>query len=177
MIDQAGSSYGTWDLAGASFTFGDETGTGWGLFVIGKVGSGYGGIAADFTPSGWTNDRIQNGQFGSNTADSIQLRLKSGPTNVHLIDYWGNNPNTNEDQYTDLNDSNNATSSLYLTGTGNCYADFSFANAAGNGTPGAVNVGQTLTAIPEPSAFMFGGLACGFLSIIAVGRKRMYHEG
>src|SRR5262245_24253026 len=86
LIDQNGAEYDTFDLAPAGFTFVDETGTGWGFFVIGDSLTEY-GVTSDFLGS-WSNDTIQNGG-----TDSIQLRLKAGPVNVHLIDYEGNNPN------------------------------------------------------------------------------------
>ncbi len=166
MIDQDGDAYNTFDLAPANFTFSDETGTGWGFFVVGEVGGGY-SVTSDFAPTGWTSNEIQNG-----ATDSIQLRLKAGPTNIHLIDYEGNNSNTTEDQLTSLDDNNDdADTSIYLSGTGNSFSDFDFAFSVGGGTPGTINIGQTLTAIPEPSAMLFGSLVCGVLATTSA-RKR-----
>jgi uncharacterized protein len=161
-----GSEYATFDLDPANFTFSDETGTGWGFFVIGLSLAEY-GVAPDYTPGTWSSDEIQNG-----APDSIQLRLKAGPVNIHLIDYEGDNTFTTEDQVTALPDTNtNAQQSLYLTGTGNTFSDFSFSVTAGNGTPGALNMGQTLTAIPEPNAILFGGLICSIVSLAALRRR------
>ena len=154
LIDQDGSEYGTIDLTPSVFTFTDETGTGWGWFVLGLVEPAY-GVSPDFTPTGWTANEIQNG-----TMDSIQLRQIAGSVNVHLIDYEGNNPNTTEDQFTSFPDSNTSgQTSLYLTGIGNDFSSFSFENMTGAGTPGALNSGQTITVVPEPNTVVLLGIA------------------
>jgi hypothetical protein len=163
-INQDGIEQNTYDLEPAAFTFTDETGTGWGFFVIGNSFSEF-GVMGDYLPT-WSSNQIQNGPM-----DSIQLRLKSGPVNVHLIDYDGDNGNTTEDQFTSLADSTSADSSLYLTGNGNTFSDFSFANTVGNGTPGALNVGQTLTAIPEPIAALYGCLVFGLVGSVVIGKR------
>lgn len=139
MINDGGTAYNTFDLAPAAWTFADEE-NGYGFFVVGLVRPGEG--TADFTPAGWTTDEMQNG-----AADSIQLRQKVGPVNVHLVDYEGNNLNTSDDQNTTANDNNtDALTSIYLTGgPGSGFADFGWTNTIGNATPGLVNNGQTLT--------------------------------
>ncbi len=138
LINQGGSEYGTYDLAQANFTFMDES-NGYGFFVMGIVSPGAG--TADYLPDGWTINMIQNG-----STDSIQLRLKAGSQNVHLLDYEGNNSSTTEDQVTDLTDSNSEIMSIYLTGPGNGFATFSWTNTASETTPGALNSGQTFGA-------------------------------
>jgi hypothetical protein len=152
MIDQNGVVQNTFDLTGASFTFSDETGTGWGFFIIGELDPGY-GVSPDYTPAGWTQDEIQNGG-----TDSIQLRLTAGPVNVHFLDYEGDNPNTSSDQISTAGDSGAPASSLYLTGSGNSFSALTWDGTTGNGTPGALNVGQTLTVIPEPATISFMGV-------------------
>ena len=160
MVNQLGTTYATFDLTPASFTFSDETGSGWGFFVIGIVYPGY-SVTADFTPGTWTANEIQNG-----TNDSMQLRLTAGPVNVHFVDYDGNNLNTTDDQFTALTDSTtDLQTTLYLTGSGDGFSDFSFANTSGNGTPGAINNGQTLTAIPEPASMLLIGTGAGILGL------------
>lgn len=143
MISQAGSVYNTFDLAPAGWTFSDET-NGYGFFLVGIVRPSEG--AADFTPTGWAQDEIQNG-----ATDSIQLRKKTGPVNVHLLDYEGNNATTAEDQNTTAADDNaTALNSIYLTGgPGDSFDDFTWTNTSGTATPGAINTGQLLS---SPSA-------------------------
>lgn len=138
LINQLGVPYGTTDLAGASWTFADET-NGYGFFVMGRVAPGEG--TADYTPAGWTQDKIQNG-----STDSIQLRRKGG-TNVHLLDYEGANPNTTDDQTTTAADDNtNALTSIYLTGgPGAGFSAFGWTNVMSNATPGRINAGQLLS--------------------------------
>jgi len=147
MIDQNGAEVSVWDLALANWTFTDET-NGYGFFVMGIVHPDEG--TADYTPpTRWTQSEIQNGP-----TDSIQLRNKDG-SNVHLVDYDGNNSNTDQDQVTALDDGDDPLSSLYLTGgPGSWFTDFTWANTAGNATPGAVNVGQQVITprIPRLSA-------------------------
>lgn len=139
LIDHLGIVYNTLDLAAAQFTFPDDTGTGWGFFVLGNVSPEI-GDAADHVPNPWDRNQIQNG-----SRDSIQLRLKSGAVNVHLVDYEGNNESTAEDEVTTLADSNDQINrTLYKTGKGAVYEDFVFANDLGNATPGALNEGQIL---------------------------------
>jgi hypothetical protein len=138
-VSDVGSTYNTFDLADASWTFTDEGG-GFGYFVIGIVNPGEG--TADFTPAGWTSNEIQNGP-----ADSVQLRLKTGPVNVHFLDYGGNNANTLEDQVFVGSDSGSALSSIYMTGgPGSNFTGFVWTNTTGLATPGAINNGQTLGA-------------------------------
>jgi len=139
LIDQLGNVYNTLDLAAAQFTFLDETETGWGFFVLGSVSPEV-GDGADYTPNPWDRDQIQNGP-----RDSVQLRLKSGAVNVHLIDYEGDNPSTAEDEVTNLPDSNDDLNrTIYKTGEGSSAGEFPFANDPGNATPGEVNIGQVL---------------------------------
>jgi len=157
--------YATFDLAGANFTFADET-NGWGFFVIGIVHSAF-GVSADYTPLGWTTNVIQNG-----APDAVQLRLKSPVTNIHLIEYEGDNLSIPADQNTPLGDNNNDVgTTLYLTGSGNDFSDFTFAVNMNAGTPGLLNAGQTLVAIPEASAFLLGGLVCGVLGLAISWRR------
>jgi hypothetical protein len=64
---------------------------------------------------------------------------------VHLIDYEGDNPYTDEDEITELEDSNDEPNqSLYKTGRGSWFGDFEFANEPGLSSPGALNDGQIL---------------------------------
>jgi len=165
LINQAGSEYTTVDLADASWTFTDED-DGHGFFVMGLVQPSH-GVSPDFTPTGWTDNEIQNGG-----TDSVQLRLKAGSVNVHLLDYEGDNPNTTEDQQTALADNNSdLETSLYLTGgPGNDFGDFSWANGQDNGTPGALNAGQTISAVPEPSTMALIAVALGVVG--ALRRRR-----
>jgi hypothetical protein len=58
--------------------------------------------------------------------------------------------------------------SLQLTGTGSVYSDFTWTGLAFE-TMGAANNGQT--PVPEPSAFVFGGLICGAIGTILLGRR------
>jgi hypothetical protein len=140
MISDAGVTYNTFDLAGAAWTFTDEN-NGYGFFVIGNVASGEG--TPDYTPAAWTADEMQNGP-----ADSIQLRLKAGAVNVHLVDYEGDNANTTDDQNTTASDDNvTALKSIFLTGgPGSGFAAFTWTNTAGVASPGAINNDQTLGA-------------------------------
>jgi len=140
MINDAGTIYNTFDLLDASWTFTDED-NGFGFFVIGRVNPGEG--TEDFTPAGWTNDEIQQGP-----ADSIQLREKIGPVNVHLVDYEGDNLNTADNQNTlASDDSINALTSIFLTGGPDSgFAGFGWTNTAGFASPGTLNEGQTLEA-------------------------------
>lgn len=136
-IDQLGVEYNTVDLAGASWVFGNET-NGYGFAVIGKVAPADG--LADYTPAGWVSDEIQNG-----SDDSVQLRKKAGPENVHLFDYAGNNTTTAEDQATPLTDGNASKNTLFLTGgPGSGFTDFYWTNTSGKATPGGVNFAQLL---------------------------------
>ena len=140
MINDGGAVYNTFDLAAASWTFADED-NGFGFFVIGLVNPAEG--TADYTPAGWTSDEIQQGP-----ADSIQLREKAGPLNVHLVDYEGDNPNTADNQNTPANDDSvNALTSIFLTGgPGSGFASFGWTNTIGVASPGSLNNGQTLEA-------------------------------
>ena len=138
MINQAGNVRNTFSLTDAGFTFSDE-GDGFGYFVIGIVQGSLG--TADYTPASWVSDEIQNGP-----ADSIQLRRISDGTSIHLLDYGGDNPHTAEDQQVVGTDNNTTFGrTVYLTGTGDGFADLSW-TASQPGTPGALNVGQTLVA-------------------------------
>jgi len=70
-------------------------------------------------------------------------------------------------------ESNNTTAvghSLQLVGTGATYDDFTWAAPQSN-TLGAVNTGQT--AVPEPSAFLFGGLVCSVLGVNNWRKRRV----
>ncbi|HMO03678.1 MAG TPA: Calx-beta domain-containing protein [Kiritimatiellia bacterium] len=132
------SGYNSFDLGPANWTFSDE-GNGYGFFVIGRVNPAEG--TADYTPATWTQDEIQNGP-----ADSVVLVKKTGPVNVHTVDYEGDNAILAHDQYTTASDDNtNPLTSIYLTGgPGSGFADFSWTNTIGNATPGAINNAQTL---------------------------------
>ena len=170
--------YNTFDLAPANFTFSDETASGWGFFVLGIVGSEYGSLpVADYTPATWTIDELQNG-----APDSIQLRLKgTPPTNVHFIDYEGDDADTSEDQFIPATVADNNAEvgkSLYITGNFDSFFDvfveleFEF----GLGTPGALNNGQTLTdlstgIVPEPASFLVWG-GVGLLGLAMATLKK-----
>ncbi len=133
------TGYNSFDLGPANWTFSDE-GNGYGFFVIGRVNPLEG--TADFSPATWTQDEIQNGP-----GDSIVLRQKTGPVNVHTLDYEGNNAILADDQITTASDDNaSALTSIYLTGgPGSGFADFGWTNIIGNATPGTINNAQTLT--------------------------------
>jgi len=147
LINQTGSAYTTIDLAAAAHTFSNEI-NGVGFFVLGLVSPGF-AVDPDFTPAGWTSNEIQNGPM-----DSIQLRRKSGAVNVHLLDYDGQNTNTVESQFTDLADNNDDVgTTIYLSGIGTGFADFTWGNQVNAGTPGASNLGQTL---PAADVVLFG---------------------
>ena len=136
LINQAGTEYGTFDLADAGWTFTDEV-AGYGFFVLGIVNPATG--TADHTPAGWVSDEIQQGP-----GDSVQLRYKADSENVHLLDYGGDNATTSEDQATAKDDSDVAVSSIYLTGgPGDNFDDYSWENSTGKATPGAANDGQS----------------------------------
>jgi uncharacterized protein len=160
--------YVTYDLAPASFTFANET-NGWGFFVVGLSAATF-GVTPDFTPGGWVSDEIQNG-----APDGVQLRLKAPVTNVHLIEYEGDHASIPHDQTTLLADnSTDVRTTLYLTGLGDGFSDFTFANVVNSGTPGALNLGQTLTAlaaVPEASPLLFGGMICSALGLTIGYRK------
>jgi hypothetical protein len=145
LINQAGSTYAVVDLAAANFTFADET-DGFGFFVLGIVQS-VPGLAADYTPAGWTSDELQNGP-----GDSIQLRRKRGRI-VHLVDYRGDNPATDEDQTAGADSAASAADSLYLAGLdGGNFDGFTWQNQTDRSTPGAVNSGQSLRPLLSPFA-------------------------
>ena len=57
--------------------------------------------------------------------------------------------------------------SLYLTGSGNSYLDFTWTGPL-TATPGALNTGQTLTAIPEPASMALLGLS----GLVLLRRRR-----
>jgi hypothetical protein len=139
MIADNGTTNNVIDLAGASWTFIDEGG-GYGYCVVGIVTPGEG--TADYTPAGWDSGEMQNGP-----GDSLQLRQKTGPLNVHLIDYAGDNLTTVENQLTGVGDLAAALSSLYLTGgPGTNFNSYTWTNTAGSATPGAANNGQSFAA-------------------------------
>lgn len=139
MIADNGTTNNVFDLAGASWTFADET-SGYGFCVIGIVTPGEG--TADFTPSGWDSGELQNGP-----GDSLQLRQKTGSLNVHLIDYAGDNLYTVENQQTVVGDTAAAFGSIFLTGgPGTNFNSFSWTNTASSATPGAANSNQTFAA-------------------------------
>ena len=127
----------TYDLANATFTFADDT-NGCGFFVMGIVPPSL-GDPADWTPGSWTSNEIQNGP-----SDSVQLRRKTGSTNVHLVDYEGNNVNSTEDQIVNAADSNTASdSSIYLSGgPGASFQAFFWTYNAGQASPGEPNPEQ-----------------------------------
>jgi hypothetical protein len=162
-INQAGSVYNTFDLTPASFTFSDETGTGWGFFVVGIVYPGF-SVSADFLPAGWTVDEIQNGP-----TDSIQLTNVSGSVSIHLIDYEGDNTATTEDQQTALGDNNtDLQTTLALLGTGAVFSAFTFDTTVNSGTPGALNFGQVI--IPEPAS-----VSLMVLGVVTLAARRRIH--
>ncbi len=137
LINQDGDVYRFLRLSHADFVFGDDTGTGWGFFVLGKLPPELGD--ADWTPSGWPDNEVQNGP-----ADTFELRFHWG-TPVHVLDYEGVNPFTQETEMTPLEDTNlELDQTLYKTGRGITALDFEFANTPGHSTPGGLNVGQVL---------------------------------
>ncbi|MBU0678630.1 MAG: LamG domain-containing protein [Verrucomicrobia bacterium] len=151
LINQAGTEYAAYDLADAGYTFSNEA-YGFGFFVIGDVNPAEG--SADYTPSDWTGDEIQQGP-----TDSIQLRVKSDSANVHLVDYAGDNATTTEDQATTLTDNSTDTdTSLYLAGTGINFYNFSWTNTGHSATPGHANAGQYLYVTVTDGDFSTSGL-------------------
>lgn len=150
LVNQAGSTYASFDLAAAAFTFANEA-DGVGFFVVGITPAEFG--AADFVPAGWDANEIQNGP-----ADSILLQRKTGAVNVHLIDYGATNAFTVEDQVVLAVDDGAADRSVYLTGgPGGEFSSFNWTNTANRQTPGAANVGQSF-ATPA-SGVAIGGVA------------------
>ncbi|RIK74107.1 MAG: hypothetical protein DCC67_17030 [Planctomycetota bacterium] len=158
--------YLTVDLADANFTFSNEV-NGWGFFVMGIVDPAF-GTTADFLPDGWTQNMIQNG-----APDAVQLRLKSPVTNIHLVEYEGDTSLAG-DQQTTLDDNNDhLKTSLFLTGAGDNFSDFTLAVTAHSGTPGATNAGQTLAAVPEASSVLLVGMVAAAASALALRQRFM----
>jgi hypothetical protein len=146
--------YGTIHLN--NFTFADETGTGWGFFLLGS-----GTVPGTDQTIPGTDGLIQNG-----SPDGIRL-IDPSNTVVQFFSYEGTMTGTTE-SIALVDTGATATDSLYKTGTGNAAGDFAW--AYGGSTPGALNTGQTLTAVPVPlpaSALAGGSL----LSLLGLSRR------
>lgn len=142
-------SYGVFALS--SFTFTNES-NGWGFYVL--------GIGGDFTPSGWTTDEIQNG-----APDMIVLRNGSG-TIIQSIVYEGTKTNFTA---VDAADSNSIAGSIYQSTTNTVGFVGGSSWAFGASTLGALNTGQTFSAVPEPSAY---AAVLGVLALAGVATRR-----
>ena len=117
-----------------SYVFPDE-GQGFGFFVVGRLNPLNG--TADFTPSAWTTDILENGP-----ADSVQIRIATNDVAVHTIDYEGNNANTAQDHVFAFTDSGTTNSTVYLRGRGINFYDFAWTNVVSNATANAINSEQ-----------------------------------
>jgi hypothetical protein len=148
-----GTSYLTVPLP--SFTFADETGTGWGFFVLGRptVANNDMDLGADGS--------VQNG-----APDGIQL-FDPGATLVQYVSYEGTMAGAN-DVIGVADDGVSVGSSVYKTGTGAAYGDFTWAFGENVITPGGPNPGQVL--VPEPSGV--GWVAIAGAAVVRRGRRR-----
>jgi hypothetical protein len=140
-----------------SFTFTDETGTGWGFFVAGRPS-----VPGNDFDLGADNS-VQNG-----TSDGMQL-IDPSSAIVQYVEYAGTAlTGPNDISPAGIVDGNVlANTSIYKTGMGSAFGDFSWDNQFGMITPGALNPGETLTAVPEPVGLLVIGVA-----ILAVRRTR-----
>jgi len=144
-----GSVYNTLDLTGMSIP--NDNISGYGFFVIGPAS----GVAnVDYTPSGWTDNQIQNG-----SPDGILLKL-SGVV-VDGFSYEGEITN-NSDFTTGMqiaatedNNSPNLSIGRILLGFDANNQDQYFAQTAETPSPGEINTahGQTLGGDPPPNIF------------------------
>ncbi len=148
-------SYGTVTLP--NFTFTDETGTGWGFFVAGRPSV----VGNDFDLG--ADNSVQNGP-----SDGAQL-IDPSSAIVQYVEYGGTAlTGPNDITPVGVADGNVlANTSIYKTGTGSSFGDFTWDNQFGMNTPGALNPGETLTAVPEPV-----GLSLVVGAILAMGRRR-----
>lgn len=121
----------------SNFTFTNETGTGWGFFVIGPAAVP--NVDQTFVGS----DQIQNG-----TPDGIRL-IAPDASVAHYIAYEASMPNATDNVPVAVADSNAVAGSIQKTGTGATASELTWAFTTSS--PGALNDGQTLT-VPEPGA-------------------------
>src|SRR4051812_9708655 len=134
-----------------NFTFANETGTGWGFFVYGR-------------PSVPNNDADLGGDIFIQNGPSDGVRLFDPSNNLahyieyeHLAGFDLTSPSPNDSIPTTTIDDGSTNWSLYKTGTGSAFGDFTWANADESLTPGALNPGQTL--VPEPASMALVALA------------------
>ncbi|MBU0678628.1 MAG: fibronectin type III domain-containing protein [Verrucomicrobia bacterium] len=142
----------TYDLAASGHTFSNEY-QGYSFFVVGLVPGAF-GVSPDYTPAGWASDML------GNSVDSVGIRKKSSGKFVYIVDYEGDSARTVEDQTTALADNNtDVQTTLFLTsGHGVNFYNFTWANTANSGTPGAVNAGQTFAVQVTDASVREGGV-------------------
>ncbi len=131
-----------------NYTFSDQTGSGWGFFVLGRPSVP--NMNYDFG----ADASVQNG-----SPDGVRL-LNPSLAVVHYVSYEGAMPGATDIVPIGVQDDNVLSgSSIYKTGSGSSPGDFSWAYGANSDTPGTLNPGQTLTAVPEPVGMMWAGIA------------------
>jgi hypothetical protein len=135
-----------------NFTFTDETGTGWGFFVLGR----------SVVPN---NDWDLGGDSLIQNGPNDGIRLLNGATIVQVLSYDGSIGGETEAIPGVLVDDNTSTgTSLYKIGTGSGTGDLTW--AFGGGTPGTLNPGETL--VPEPGSL---SLLAGAALLLRRGRR------
>jgi hypothetical protein len=136
-------------------------------FTVGSSITDYGTLYSFTYPS----NGIQNGN-----PDGIAISI--GGTLVQFLSYGGtftaSNGVASGVLSTDIGlteaSSSAVGSSLYLTGTGSSYSDFSWVFGSGVNTKGALNTSQIFTAVPEPHEYALA--VAGLLGLVVVMRRR-----
>ncbi len=138
-------------IALPNFTFTDQTGGGWGFFVLGRS-----------TVANMNYDLLVDGSIQNGAPDGARL-IDPGANVTQFVSYEGTMPGANDIVPTGILDDNVlAGTSIYKTGTGSDYADFTWAYGPPNTiTPGALNPGQSL--VPEPATLSLAVITASLL--------------
>jgi uncharacterized protein len=132
------------------------------------LGSTVNGISFYYLSAG-----IQNGPDG--------MALSYGGSLVQFLSYegtfMGTNGIANGVTSTDIgvfeDGTGTSSQSIGLNGTGRTYSDFTWAGPL-DATPGGVNDGQEITAVPEPGTLLLLGLGAGLLGVVQRFRKKSF---
>ncbi len=141
-------------IALPNFTIPDDAGNGWGFFVAGRPSV----LNNDFDLG--ADNSVQNGP-----SDGAQL-IDPSSTIVQYVEYDGTAlTGPNDVVPGTVVDSNAITRSIFKTGTGQNFGDFTWANDDNSLTPGALNPGEAF--VPEPASIALISLA----SVAAMRRR------